>query len=180
MIYFTADLHLGHVNILKYCSRPFSCAEHMDETLINNWNSVVKPMDTVYVLGDFAMRDPRSYLERLYGDFYLIPGNHDRASKWPGPATTVLPKIHTLYYTAQHVVLCHYPMLAWPRSHYGSWHLHGHCHQGTLPFCPGKVMNVGVDHRNFYPVSWPEVVEYMSHQPPNWNLVVDRKNPPHI
>ena len=140
MIYFTADLHFGHGKIIKYCKRPFKCADEMNEILINQWNHVVKPTDTVYVLGDFAMGDPRPYLERLYGDIYLIPGDHDKVRKWP--KDQVLSKIH--FYRAQHVVLCHYPILAWPRSHYGSWHLHGHCHEGSLPFCPGKIMNVGV------------------------------------
>lgn len=169
MIYFTADLHFGHSNILKYCQRPFSCVDHMNETLINNWNSVVKPADQVYVLGDFAMGDPRPYLKRLYGDIYLIPGDHDRINKWP--KDLILSKIYTIEWDQRLVVLCHYPMLAWPRSHYGSWHLHGHNHSGNLPYYPGKIMNVGVDLNNFYPVSWPEVVQYMKGQPPNWNLV---------
>ena len=172
MIYFIADTHFGHSNIMKYCSRPFGCVEEMDEILIKNWNSVVKPMDAVYVLGDFAMGDPRPYLERLYGDICLIPGDHDKVSKWP--KNQVGPRIDHFSMGAQYLVLCHYPILAWPKSHYGSWHLHGHCHEGTLPYYPGKMMNVGVDHNNFYPVSWPEVVEYMKDQPENWNFVVGR------
>ena len=47
MIYFSADQHFSHANIIKYCKRPFNNAQHMNETLIKNWNSVVKPMDTV-------------------------------------------------------------------------------------------------------------------------------------
>jgi len=41
----TADLHLGHSNIIKYCDRPFGSAEEMDQTLIDNWNSVVDKND---------------------------------------------------------------------------------------------------------------------------------------
>jgi calcineurin-like phosphoesterase family protein len=178
MIYFTADLHFGHSNIIKYCKRPFECVGEMNEILIKNWNSVVKPTDTVYVPGDFAMGDPKPYLEWLSGEIYLIPGDHDKVDKWP--RNYVLPKICSLYYPPQHVILCHYPILAWPRSHYGSWHLHGHCHEGTLPYVPGKIMNVGVDLNNFYPVSWPEVVEYMKGQPENWNSVVGKKIHPPI
>jgi len=140
----------------------------MNEVLIGNWNTVVKPMDTVYVIGDFAMGDPRPYLKRLYGDIYLIPGDHD-VNKWP--KDQVLSMICPRSYRDQLIVLCHYPMLSWPRSHYGSWLLHGHHHVGTLPFFPGKTMNVGVDKNQYCPVSWPEVVEYMKLQPPNWNLV---------
>ena len=169
MIYFTADLHFNHANIIKFCKRPFHNAQHMNETLINNWNSVVKPIDTVYVLGDFAMGDPGPYLDRLYGSIFLVPGDHDKTNKWL--EIYVLPKIHSCLCHSQRVVLCHYPILAWPRSHYDSWHLHGHCHEGSLPFCPGKIMNVGVDHECFYPVSWAEVVQFMEGQPSNWNLV---------
>ena len=41
MIYYTADLHFGHSNVIKLCSRPFSLIEKMDETLIANWNAKV-------------------------------------------------------------------------------------------------------------------------------------------
>lgn len=45
MIFFTADLHLGHENIIKLCQRPFKNIEQMDNALIQNWNAVVKEED---------------------------------------------------------------------------------------------------------------------------------------
>ena len=56
MIYVTADLHLGHENIIKHCNRPFSSAEVMDAVLITNWNRMVKPEDDIFILGDFTMK----------------------------------------------------------------------------------------------------------------------------
>lgn len=158
MIYFTADLHFGHASIIKYCKRPFKCVEHMNETLIKNWNSLVEPRDMVYVLGDFAMGDPEPYLKRLYGDICLIPGDHDKVNKWP--ESQVGPRIDNFFIGDQYLVLCHYLMYSWPRSHYGSWLLHGHYHREVASDW-GKIMNVGVDLNCFTPVSWPEVVQFM-------------------
>ena len=71
MIYFTADLHLGHKSIIQYCNRPFSSLEEMDNTLIDNWNKVVNNSDGVYLLGDFAWKDHENYAKRLNGNIYL-------------------------------------------------------------------------------------------------------------
>lgn len=51
-IFFTADLHFWHENIIQYCQRPFASADEMNSALISNWNARVTPDDTVYILGD--------------------------------------------------------------------------------------------------------------------------------
>ena len=57
MIYFSSDHHFNHKRILEHCrdTRPYSNIEEMNLTYIANWNSIVKPSDTVYYLGDFVM-----------------------------------------------------------------------------------------------------------------------------
>lgn len=79
MIYFTSDTHYWHQNVIRYCSRPHKTVEEMNEDLILRWNSIVKPEDTVYVLGDFslAFRAVELYTKRLMGTKILVPGNHD-------------------------------------------------------------------------------------------------------
>ena len=54
-IFFTSDHHFGHYNVIKYCNRPFTSAQQMDEIMILRWNETVLPDDEVYYLGDFAM-----------------------------------------------------------------------------------------------------------------------------
>lgn len=79
----TSDLHLSHKNIAKYAGRPFDNSTntyHMDSTLINNWNNVVKEEDTVLCLGDMALGDMSLSIpmySQMNGLKYLIPGNHD-------------------------------------------------------------------------------------------------------
>ncbi len=56
MIFFTADTHWGHANIIKFCDRPFVSIEEMNEVLISKWNAKVTGNDTVYILGDMFFR----------------------------------------------------------------------------------------------------------------------------
>ena len=81
-IFFTADLHLGHSNIIKYCNRPFQTVEEMNEKLIQNWNDTVSDKDDIYVVGDFAFmgtKQTEEFLKQLKGRKYLLRGNHDKS-----------------------------------------------------------------------------------------------------
>lgn len=53
-IFFTSDTHFWHENIIKFCNRPFSSVEEMNDTIIENWNKVVGENDIVFHLGDFV------------------------------------------------------------------------------------------------------------------------------
>lgn len=81
--FFTSDLHFGHKNILKFAKpRPFSTIKEHDQAIIDNWNSVVKQEDDVYIIGDISLNlsteDIENRLKALNGNKYLILGNHDR------------------------------------------------------------------------------------------------------
>lgn len=88
MRWFTSDLHFNHLNVIKYCNRPFPHSEagvqEMNETLIRNWNELVKPDDDVFVIGDFSLsRTPvELFTRQLVGRKHLVAGNHD----WCHPA----------------------------------------------------------------------------------------------
>ena len=79
MVFFSADLHFGHANIIRHCARPFASVEEMDADLLANWRRRVRADDTVYIVGDlmFYCKDPESYLWQLPGKKHLIVGNHD-------------------------------------------------------------------------------------------------------
>ena len=81
MIYYIADLHFGHKNVLRFDGRPFSNPEEMEKVLIENWNSRVTEEDTVYVIGDAFWKNEENsirIMRLLHGEKCLICGNHDR------------------------------------------------------------------------------------------------------
>jgi len=93
MIYFTSDLHYNHIRALELMPlRPWATLEDMNEGLIENHNNVVKPTDTVIILGDFIMglksETVPKIVPRLNGELHLIVGNHDAG--WGDPSS---PKI---------------------------------------------------------------------------------------
>ena len=165
--WFTADTHFGHENVIQYCQRPFASATEMDEQLIENWNNSVESNDIIYHLGDFTLlgKDPAEvYFQRLNGRIHIIPGGHDH--RWLGRQTyhscsnhpvLILPSLHTIKISLsevdkpQLIVLCHYSLRVWDRSHYGSWHLYGHSH-GNLAALENS-LDVGVDCWDYRPIS---------------------------
>ena len=169
-IWFTADHHFDHANIIKYCHRPFSSTEEMNEIMIQRWNECVLPEDTVYHLGDFALtcwqrcQDIRS---RLNGRIVLIKGNHDRHSAayyvragfdkvHKGEICLRLPEIY-----AGVLVLTHKPLPPIEVTQtLGMVNVHGHCHGKGLQNC--GTIDIGVDCRDFRPVS----LEYILSQFP--------------
>lgn len=82
-IFIVSDTHFGHKNMLQFKQedgtpmRPFSSVEEMDEYMVEQWNKVVAPSDTVYHLGDVYFSDGWKHLDRLKGKKHLLLGNHD-------------------------------------------------------------------------------------------------------
>lgn len=198
-VWFTSDHHFDHGNIIKYANRPYQTREEMNADLIERWNEKVNPHDTVYHLGDFTLggvKKARFFLSQLNGRIIVVPGGHDH--QWvrftiphkDNPDSPSMyfsnnkpiefaPPLFTLEYEDKIIVLCHYPMLSWDKSHYGSWHLHGHIHsvdgyafpsadRQLPPKSKGGVnglrLDVGVDAHNYYPISFDEVQEIMENE----------------
>lgn len=172
-IFFTADTHFGHRFMLSDKidkPRPWASVEEMNEALIEAWNSVVGEKDEVYHLGDisFAKDDETIPLvKRLNGRIKLVKGNHDKRFK---TALTECFEWVKDYYELRgpekkKIVLSHYALLIWNKSHWGSWHLHGHSHGNLDAFNKEQNvsrMDVGVDTRSDYaPYSMEEITQAM-------------------
>lgn len=175
-IYFTADHHFGHQNIIDYCSRPFANVAEMNAALIANWNAVVGSDDTVHVLGDVAMgrrEDSLRLIGRLAGTKILYPGNHDRC--WYGHGDRALRREQeyidagfaqirqgpvTMTVGNEEVLVCHLPyqgdsgevdrFAKFRPIDEGMWLIHGHVHEKWR--CHRRMINAGVDVWDFTPV----------------------------
>lgn len=180
----TSDTHYGHANVIKYSKRPFKDTEEMDEALIKNHNSVVKPEDTVIHVGDFAFSPPgriKEILRRLHGKYIFIPGNHDqqfwkdkslldrfenaallREATKRGDGIKYNLQAEIKYDNGARgglIVINHYANLVWNKSHHGALMLHGHSH-GSLRYpktC--RCMDIGVDPQGYFPVRLSDVVK---------------------
>lgn len=167
MIYFTSDQHLGHPAIITMQNRPFCDVEEMNRTIINNYNFIVHKNDTVYILGDICHRlpveDANDLIAELKGRKILIAGNHDK--KYDERLFEGIYDFKAASLHGKSFVLMHYPMLSWPKSHHGSYQLHGHIHARNDYNFQNKMdgirrYDVGVDANNFCPVSVEQVIRF--------------------
>ena len=171
LIWYTADLHLGHTNVIRHCDRPFADADEMDAALIHNWNEKVHRNDTVYILGDFLFRPKRpveEYLSVLKGKKHLIIGNHDRFWMKKTDLNTWFVSVSPMLFISdggQPATLCHYPMMSWPGMSRGGYMIYGHIHNSTgadywpLIHAREQMLNAGVDINGFAPAQLSELIE---------------------
>lgn len=138
MRYYIADCHFGHDKARQMDGRPFATAEQMDERMIEQWNSTVRPQkDEVVILGDFCLgkgERANELLQRLNGKKYLITGNHDknflRDKKFDSSLLEWVKPYCELHDNNRKVVLCHYPVICYNGQYHGdsSYMLYGHVH----------------------------------------------------
>jgi calcineurin-like phosphoesterase family protein len=175
MIYFTADPHFNHSNIIELNKRPFVNIDQMNNKIIQNWNSCVTPDDEIYILGDFMFNgsgnEANNFLSRLNGIKYLIKGNHDekylKDEMFYEDNFEWVKDYYVLYYNKIKIVMFHYPILEWDGYYKDAIHLHGHVHncskypdqQKRVKLLGKKAINVGVDVNNFFPIIIEKVMK---------------------
>lgn len=174
-LYFTSDTHFFHKNIIKYSNRPFSCLTQMHDKMLQLWNDNVDNTDTVYHLGDLSFGTPEATLALLkalnFRQLVLVRGNHDNTkvlnylqNNLPGFRVSADSLVELKLVDSTHLVLCHYALAVWNRSHHGSIHLHGHSHGTFKGDSSAKRMDVGVDTEvaQYAPVSLSTVMHIMN------------------
>ena len=171
-VWFTSDTHFWHENIIRFCNRPFSSIQEMNEELIRRWNETVPEEGVVFHLGDFAFGGAKEWNEvmfRLNGKIYLILGNHDMKQMKQGFMQRFehVTQQMTIRVGGQSIILNHNPFLTYGGCSRNTWQLFGHLHSGPLSD-QGKDLtrlqvlfprqyDVGVDNNDYRPVSFLQV-----------------------
>lgn len=158
-----SDTHFGHTNILKFLRedgsklRPWEDIKEHDHALIDNWNSVVKPEDKVYHLGDVGLSNATHLLrvmQSLNGTKVLIKGNHDNLKL--SQYAQVFKDVRACH-SLNGIFLAHIPIH--PNS-LERWkgQVHGHLHAQIVG--DPLYYNVAVEQINYTPIDFEEVNEY--------------------
>jgi calcineurin-like phosphoesterase family protein len=174
MIYVSSDLHFGHDRGFIYEPRGFSSIQEHDEAIIERFNSVVRPDDDLYLLGDQMLGDNEHGLDclrQLNGKLHILFGNHDTDTRKGlylldlSNAVEILGYAEMLKYRKWRFYLSHYPTITDNLNDISKpWEqvkcLYGHTHQKTNFYNDNPLLyHVGVDSHDCYPVSIDQIVE---------------------
>lgn len=159
-IWVWSDTHFYHENIIKFCDRPFGNIYHMNNTLISNYNSVVKKDDVCIWVGDVALGPTLNYdemnkiLDMCHGYKILVIGNHD-IGKWD--RFNFQEKY--VVYNYQNFLFTHYPWELVPKGYYN---IHGHIHANPNPDVKlnnPRLFNVNCEFHDYQPISLNKIAE---------------------
>lgn len=191
---FVADTHLDHPNIIIHCNRwvlkpgdlnadgkwvseevKEARTQEMNEGVVKSWNDVASPKDTVYIVGDFAWKNHRKWLNELNGKKVFLVGSHDdmpqdtldmfkpedewakseHAQSQAEAMKTLLQfrEVHDSLVRricGQWMHLYHWPLATWQGRPRGSWAVTGHTHGRYRKAQPGQadgglILDVGWD-----------------------------------
>lgn len=151
---FISDLHFHHENMAL--KRGFSCADEMNEHIVNQWNKVVNKKDTTYILGDITMKKANyEILNRLNGIKHVVLGNHDE-----GQHTKILQqyvnKIAGMVNYKKEFILTHCPIHPCELEYRFNINIHGHVHENTLP--DKRYINVSAEVIDYKPKTLKELI----------------------
>jgi len=196
-VWVCSDSHYGHKNICRGVTewrlpdgsipisqtRNFNTIEQMNETIVNNINSVVGQDDVLIHLGDFSFggfENIQKFRDRIVcKEIHLILGNHDTHIENNRDNVqelfTSVNHYTKLMYKFKTFVLFHYPIASYDGLNKGHIHLHGHVHLPTnLRFGKGKKMDVGMDgHPTFGVYDIDEIIRIMDKRDISSDMLFD-------
>ena len=198
-LWFTSDTHYNHGNICSATTqwtdpvtcREFESLEKMNAHLIGNINEKVGQDDILFHLGDWSFggfEQIELFRNQIVcKNVHIITGNHDHhiennregiqsifssVNKYLN--LVVKWNVGTPLMGEQRFALMHFPIASWDNMARGAIHLHGHVHfPADKRIGVGKMMDVGCDGNELYPIEMGEVLKLMRDQPIKSMFVFD-------
>jgi calcineurin-like phosphoesterase family protein len=198
-LWFTSDTHYNHGNICSATTqwtdpvtcREFKSLEQMNAHLVGNINEVVGQDDVLFHLGDWSFggfEQIELFRNQIVcKNVHIITGNHDHhiennregiqslfssVNKYLN--LNVKWNVGTPLMGEQRFALMHFPIASWDNMARGAIHLHGHVHfPADKRIGVGKMMDVGCDGNELYPIEMGEVLKLMRDQPIKSMFVFD-------
>ncbi len=190
-LWFTSDTHYNHGNICSATTqwtdpvtcREFTSLEKMNAHLVGNINETVGENDILFHLGDWSFggfEQIELFRNQINcKNVHIITGNHDHhiennkegiqsifssVNKYLN--LVVKWNVGTPLMGEQRFALMHFPIASWDNMARGAIHLHGHVHfPADKRIGVGKMMDVGCDGNELYPIEMGEVLKLMRDQP---------------
>jgi calcineurin-like phosphoesterase family protein len=192
-LFFTSDTHYNHSNICRAttkwedsydATRDFKSLSHMNDSIVQNINDLVKENDVLIHMGDWSWGG-FEYIEEfrkriVCKNVHLVFGNHDEHIK---KNTENIQDIFTSTHDYLHLdvrqpsstnkgsvnkfefICMHYPIASWDGLYHGTIHLHGHTHlTPNSRISQGKAMDVGVDGNEYKPLLMQEIIVIMGNR----------------
>lgn len=166
--WFISDTHFFHQNILGFTGsdgkpiRPgWASVEEMNEAMVDRWNAVVKPEDTVWHLGDVAFKvneraaDLDILLGRLKGKKNMLLGNHDNLGS--EILRKHFAKIELWKAFPKAGFTCTHIPIRLDMMRDTAVNVHGHIHQNMMT--EKGYINVSVEVRDFTPVHMDQIIQ---------------------
>ena len=185
-IFFTADMHFGHENMISFVDyngqkiRPFNTCQECDELMIENWNSMVRSQDKIYVLGDvcFNKNLGDKIMPRLNGKKCLIRGNHDNFKlSWYALWFYDVRGCHNL----ENYLLTHIPIHLDSKARF-KMNIHGHLHRNIVYKNENEIKipdvwyrNVCMDYNNYKPVPFEQIQHEFSVYKQQGKIIIPKK-----
>jgi len=162
-IFVISDTHFGHSGILSFRKpddtplRDFPDVQAMDDFMVDRWNSIVRPQDKVYHLGDVSMKKSDiPTVSRCNGHKRLLRGNHDIY-----PTKAYLPFFEEIYASRvlDGLIFTHIPIHPDSLGRFGA-NVHGHIH--ASPVYGPRYYNVSVEAIDYTPIALEDLKKRIS------------------
>jgi calcineurin-like phosphoesterase family protein len=163
-VWVTSDTHLNHRKMTEAVPgqepyRPFDTVDQMNEAIIENWNSCVKPGDSIMHAGDVLFQPSISepLLAKLQGKKHLCLGNHDIITSRSYLQNYFFDINLWFTNTKERFTVAHMPLAVSLLRGKSIVQVHGHNHKGRE--ANPRYMNVCVENWGYKPVHLDEVLK---------------------